>query len=214
MVHRTINRLFQRGADVLYDPIAPVHVSGHASQEELKLMINLVRPQYFIPIHGEIRHLKAHARLAMELGIPAEHIFTVENGWVIEFRDGRGRIAERVPGGYVFVDGALIGDIGPEVLREREVLSREGFVVAIVRRDPRTGQIVGRPELITRGFTFAREAEELLAGAEELIFETVRSANGEGKSRQALAQRIQNALADYLYRHTRRRPMIIPVVTE
>jgi ribonuclease J len=214
MVHRTINRLFQRGADVLYDPIAPVHVSGHASQEELKLMINLVRPQHFIPIHGEIRHLKAHARLAMELGIPAEHIFTVENGWVIEFRDGRGRIAERVPGGYVFVDGALIGDIGPEVLREREVLSREGFVVAIVRRDPRTGQIVGRPELITRGFTFAREAEELLAGAEELIFETVRSANGEGKSRQALAQRIQNALADYLYRHTRRRPMIIPVVTE
>jgi Predicted hydrolase of the metallo-beta-lactamase superfamily len=150
----------------------------------------------------------------MELGIPAERIFTVENGWVIEFRDGQGRIAERVPGGYIFVDGALIGDIGPEVLREREVLSREGFVVAIVRRDPRTGRIIGRPELITRGFTFAREAEELLAGAEELILETARSANGEGKSRQALAQRIQNALADYLYRHTRRRPMIIPVVTE
>jgi len=100
------------------------------------------------------------------------------------------------------------------VLREREVLSREGFVVAIVRRDPKTGRLIGRPELITRGFTFTREAEELLAGAEELIIETVRSANGEGKSRQALAHRIQSALADYLYRHTRRRPMIIPVVTE
>ncbi|WP_376792661.1 ribonuclease J [Thermoflexus sp.] len=214
MVHRTINRLFQRGADVLYDPIAPVHVSGHASQEELKLMINLVRPRYFIPIHGEIRHLKAHARLAMELGIPAENIFAVENGWVIEFKDGQGQVAERVPGGYVFVDGALVGDIGPEVLREREVLSREGFVVIVVRRDPRTGRVIGRPELITRGFTFAREAEELLAGAEELIIETVRSANGESRSRQALAHRIQTALADYLYRHTRRRPMIIPVITE
>ncbi len=211
MIHRTINRLFKRGAEVLYDPIAQVHVSGHASQEEHKLMLNLVRPQYFIPIHGELRQLKAHARLAHQLGLPAQNTFIVENGYVIEFDEGEGRIGGRVPGGYVYVDGSTVGDISPEVLRDREVLSRDGFVVAIVQKDSETGQVQGRPEIITRGFVVEHEAEDLIIGAEEAVLKIVVSngANGQG-----LRDKVKNALAEYLYHETRRRPMVIPVVLD
>jgi len=211
MIHRTINRLFKRGAEVLYDPIAPVHVSGHASQEEHKLMLNLVRPQYFIPIHGELRQLKAHARLAHQLGVPAQNTFIVENGYVIEFDDGEGRIGERVPGGYVYVDGSTVGDISPEVLRDREVLSRDGFVVAIVQRDSETGQVQGRPEIITRGFVVEHEAEDLIIGAEDAVLKTVQS---NGVNGRPLRDKVKDALAEYLYHETRRRPMVIPVVLE
>jgi ribonuclease J len=214
MIHRTINRLLKRGAEVLYDPIAPVHVSGHASQEEHKLMLNLVRPQYFVPIHGELRQLKAHARLAHQLGIPTQNTFVVENGYVIEFDDGEGRIGERVPGGYVYVDGSTVGDISPEVLRDREVLSRDGFVVAIVQRDSETGSVEGRPEIITRGFVVEHEAEDLIIGAEDAVLKAVevngtREANGKG-----LREKVKDVLMDYIYRETRRRPMVIPVVLE
>jgi len=211
MIHRTINRLFQRGAEVLYDPIAPVHVSGHASQEEHKLMLNLVRPQYFIPIHGELRQLKAHARLAQQVGIPPQNTFIVENGYVIEFDDGEGMISGRVPGGYVYVDGSSVGDVSPEVLRDREVLSRDGFVVAIVQRDSETGQVQGRPEIITRGFVFEREAEDLLVGAEDAVVNTVKANHASGKT---LRDKVKDALSEYLYRETKRRPMVIPVVLE
>ncbi len=212
MVHRTINRLFQRGAEVLYDPIAPVHVSGHASQEEQKLMLSLTRPQYFIPIHGELRHLKAHARLAQQLGLPASNIFAVENGYVIEFDNGQARRGERVPGGYVYVDGASVGEVGPAVLRDRELLSRDGFVVAIVHRNTETGEIDSQPEIITRGFVFEKEAEDLLAGAEVTVLESLKS-TGE-LPEDKLREKMRNALAEYLYRETRRRPMVIPVVME
>ena len=136
MIHRTINRLFQRGAEVIYDAIAPVHVSGHASQEEMKFLLQMVQPEYLIPIHGELRHLKQHATLARELGIPTERIAVVENGTVIEFQDGKMEVGQRVPGGYVFVDGSGVGDIGPRVMREREALAREGFVVVHLTFDP------------------------------------------------------------------------------
>ncbi len=211
MIHRTINRLLKRGAEVLYDPIAQVHVSGHASQEEHKLMLNLVRPQYFVPIHGELRQLKAHARLAQQLGIPPQNTFVVENGYVIEFDDGEARIGERVPGGYVYVDGSTVGDISPEVLRDREVLSRDGFVVAIVQRDSETGQVQGRPEIITRGFVVEHEAEDLIIGAEEAVLATVLS---NGVNAQGLRDKVKDVLAEYLYHETRRRPMVIPVVLE
>ncbi len=211
MVHRTINRLLKRGAEVLYDPIAPVHVSGHASQEEHKLMLNLVRPQYFIPIHGELRQLKAHARLAQQLGIPVQNTFVIENGYVIEFDEGEGRIGERVPGGYVYVDGSSVGDLSPEVLRDREVLSRDGFVVAIVQRDVETGKVQGRPEIITRGFVFEREAEDLIAGAEDAVLASVAS---NGINGQGLRDKVKTALMEYLYKQTKRRPMVIPVVLE
>ena len=214
MIHRTINRLFKRGAEVLYDPIAPVHVSGHASQEEHKLMLNLVRPQYFIPIHGELRQLKAHARLAQQLGIPPQNTFIVENGYVIEFDEGEGRLGERVPGGYVYVDGSTVGDISPEVLRDREVLSRDGFVVAIVQRDSDTGQAQGRPEIITRGFVVEHEAEDLILGAEEAVLKAVEGSPPNGANGKSLHDKVKDSLVDYLYHETKRRPMVIPVVLD
>jgi ribonuclease J len=212
MVNRTINRLFQRGADVVYEKIAPVHVSGHASQEEHKLLINLIRPQYFVPIHGELRHLTLHARLAQELGIPADHTLVVENGYVLEFDGQTGRVGERVPGGYVFVDGSGVGDVGPAVLRDREILARDGFVIAIVHRDAQTGQVTGTPEIISRGFVFLRDADDLLAQAEEQVVKAL-SMKKRRTETEAKGD-IRAALEEYLYSETKRRPMVIPVLIE
>ena len=135
----------------------------------------------------------------------------MENGYVIEFDDGEGMISGRVPGGYVYVDGSSVGDVSPEVLRDREVLSRDGFVVAIVQRDSETGQVQGRPEIITRGFVFEREAEDLLVGAEDAVVNTVKANHANGKT---LRDKVKDALSEYLYRETKRRPMVIPVVLE
>ena len=201
-VHRTINRLFRRGANVIYDAIAPVHVSGHASQEEEKLLINLVKPKHFIPIHGELRHLHQHADLARELGIPAERVATVENGHSIEFENGNMKLGERIPGGYVFVDGAGVGDIGPSVVREREALARDGIVLVNLMIDRNTCQLRDEPEIITRGFIIIRDADELMAGMSKLIRETVRRGNGD------LKEDLRNTLMSYIYNETKRRPMI------
>ncbi len=201
-VHRAINRLFRRGANVIYDAIAPVHVSGHASQEEEKLLINLVKPQHFIPIHGELRHLHQHADLARELGVPADHVATVENGHSIEFDDGKMTLGERVPGGYVFVDGAGVGDIGPGVVREREALARDGIVLINLAIDRSTCQLRDEPEIITRGFIIIRDANELMSGMSRLIRETVRRGNGD------LKEDLRNTLMSYIYNETKRRPMI------
>ena len=201
-VHRTINRLFRRGANVIYDAIAPVHVSGHASQEEMKLLLNLVKPKYFVPIHGELRHLHIHASLAREVGIPAERIAVVENGNVVEF-DGRGmRVSERVPGGYVFVDGTGVGDIGPSVVREREALARDGIVLVNLSLDRHSGQLSEEPEIITRGFIVASDANELLAGMSKLAREAVKRGNGN------LKEDLQHTLSSFIYNETKRRPMI------
>jgi ribonuclease J len=201
-VHRTINRLFRRGAEVIYDAIAPVHVSGHASQEEEKLLINLVRPKHFIPIHGELRHLHQHADLARELGIPAERVATIENGHAIEFMNGNMKMGERVPGGYVFVDGAGVGDIGPSVVREREALARDGIVLVNLAIDRNTNQLREEAEIITHGFIIIRDADELMAGMNKLIRETVRRSNGD------LKEDLRNTLMSYIYNETKRRPMI------
>jgi ribonuclease J len=128
-IYRTINRLFRRGANVIYEPIAPVHVSGHASQEEMKLLLHLVKPKFFIPIHGELRHLKQHATIAQDVGVSPENIAVIENGQVVEFENGDLSIGDRVPGGYVFVDGSRVGEVGPSVVREREALAKDGIVV-------------------------------------------------------------------------------------
>ena len=201
-VHRTINRLFRRGANVIYDAIAPVHVSGHASQEEEKLLINLVKPKYFIPIHGELRHLHQHADLARELGIPNERVATIENGHTIEFLHGNMNLGERIPGGYVFVDGAGVGDIGPSVVREREALARDGIVLVNLAIDRNTSKLREEPEIITRGFIIIRDAEVLMAGMSKLISETVRRGNGD------LKEDLRNTLMSYIYNETKRRPMI------
>jgi ribonuclease J len=208
MVHRIINRLFQRGANVLYAPIAPVHVSGHASQEEQKLLINLIRPRYFIPIHGELRHLKQHAALARELGIPDENIAVVENGTLIEFDEEGMSIGERVPGGYVFVDGASVGDVGPQLMRDRERLANAGFVVAVVHLSAQTGKLLGRPRLVSQGFVAVDDAQELFEAAEQALVQALRNGPEDVESV------IGATLSRLLYSETKRRPMIVPQVIE
>jgi len=205
MVHRTINRLLQRGAQVVYDPIAPVHVSGHASAEEMKLLIHLVKPKNFVPIHGELRHLTQHAQIAREVGVPAENIAVVENGTVLEFEDGRMTVGDRIPGGYVYVDGSGVGDIGPSVMREREALAQDGFVIVNLRVN-QDGQVVGEPELISRGFVFVRDSEEMFRAAQARIAEAAARANGN------LREKVQQSLADFFYAELKRRPMIFALV--
>ncbi|MGH7461849.1 MAG: ribonuclease J, partial [Longimicrobiales bacterium] len=207
MVHRTINKLLQRGARVIYDPIAPVHVSGHASAEEMKLLIHLVKPKHFVPIHGELRHLHQHAAIAREVGIPAPNIVVVENGTVLEFTNNSMAVSERIPGGYVFVDGTGVGDIGPGVMREREALAENGFVIVNLRVN-KAGQLIGKPEIISRGFVFVRDAEELFESAQTYIANAAAKANGN------LREKVQNALSDFFYSQTKRRPMVFALVNE
>lgn len=207
-VYRTINRLFRRGANVIYESIAPVHVSGHARQEEMKLLFHLVRPKYFIPIHGELRHLKQHAVLAQEVGIPEDHIAVVENGQIVEFADGEMRVERRVPGGYVFVDGSGVGEIGPSVVREREILSRDGFVLVNLTMNRETSRLVEEPEIITRGFVYAREAEELFDATRDLVVKHVNNESN-GKLRGDLEQ----TLKAFFYSKTKRRPMVFVTIS-
>ena len=203
MVHRTINRLFHRGADVIYDSIAPVHVSGHASQEEMKLLIQLVQPQHLIPIHGELRHLKQHAAIGREIGIPADRIATIENGTPIEFHDGKMKVGERIPGGYIFVDGSGVGDIGPSVMRERETLSREGFVIVHLTVDCNQNRLADEPEIISKGFVFVRDADTLFNQAKERIKNIAEADCGND-----LESRIEKSLSKFFYDEMHRRPMV------
>lgn len=208
MIYRVINRMIQQGADVFYEGIADIHVSGHASQEEMKLMINLLRPKFFVPIHGELRQLKQHRKIAMELGIPEERIAVIENGTVLELTEHTMTVGPRIPGGYIFVDGTGVGDIGPAVMRDRELLAESGFFVAIV---PVNGgkELAGKPSLISRGFVYMPEAADLLEGAEQTIAGTVGSYDGD---RDKLSTRIEEALSKYLYAATGRRPMVYAIV--
>jgi ribonuclease J len=203
-VYRTINRLFERGADVIYEAIAPVHVSGHASQEEMKLLIHLVRPKFFIPVHGELRQLKQHARLAQTVGIAEDHIAVVQNGQVIEFFEGNMRVLNvRVPANYVFVDGSGVADVDPDVMREREALARDGIVMINLTLDQTGHAVAGEPEIVTRGFILPRESDELLGQARRRVADAVSRANGNMK------RDVEEAVRTYLYNETRRRPLVL-----
>ena len=211
LVHRTINNLFRLGVDVIYQNLMPVHVSGHASQEEQKMMLELTRPKYFIPIQGEYRMMVLHGRLGQEVGIPAENIFVIENGQVIEFAEEGAWLAERISSGHVMVDGLGIGDVGSVVLRDRHLLSRDGFVVVVIALDEHTGELVEGPDIISRGFVYIRDSEDLLEEAKERVMELLDS----GKMhRDTAAAVIRDNLTQFLYKRTRRRPMIFPMVLE
>jgi ribonuclease J len=173
-------------------------------------MLNLVKPEYFIPVHGELRHLRAHEALARQIGIPPQNIFVIENGYSVEFDGGEGRIGERVPGGYIYIDGSGVGDVGPAVLRDREVLGRDGFVIAVVHRDPDRGVVIDQPELISKGFIHPEDGEDILSGAAEMV---LRLSSDTALSDKALRDSIKDKLGEYLYRETKRRPMIIPVIS-
>ena len=207
-VSRAINRMLRRGADVIYDAIAPIHVSGHASQEEQKLLLNLVKPKNFIPIHGELRQLKRHACLAQQVGVPEENIIVVENGQMVELEDGRVHLGERIPGGYVFVDGQSIGDIDHGVMREREKLARSGIFLIDLNVDKYSGRLLGEPEILTRGFLSPDDAEELLPEVRHRIMDIV---NGGGLDAE---KDIASAVKSYLYNETKRRPMVFVTLSK
>jgi ribonuclease J len=212
VIYGVINHLFRRGADVYYDPVAQVHVSGHASQEEQKLLINMLRPQFFVPIHGELRHLKQHGKIARELGIPEGNIAVVENGYPLIFDDGHMEIGERVPGHHIFVDGALVGEVGPTVMGQRETLGQSGFVTAIVRYKRQMGRPLGQPRIITRGFVFVPDAEEMLSRAKDVIRSAASVKSGTAPSE--VEEQMEKALSDFFYRETKRRPVVTSAVIE
>jgi len=185
-----------------------VHVSGHASQEEQKLMLNLVRPKHFLPIHGELRQLRRHAALAQEVGMSAEDIIVVENGQIVELAGGTVRLGERIPGAYVFVDGESIGDIDNGVMREREMLARNGILLIDISLDKMTGRLMQPPEILTRGFVSPQDAERLIPDVRRLVMDVV---NGGGGQTQ---KDIISAVKNYLYETTKRRPMVFVTLSK
>jgi len=206
MIHRVINRLFQKGANVIYGPYHPIHVSGHASQEELKMLLNIVRPRNFIPIHGELRHLYAHARLAREIGFGPEQIAVVENGYPLTFHGERIQIGERVPGGYVFVDGKSVGDaVKPAVIRDRETLAKAGICVVALRYDQQRGKLAGGARITLRGFVAPEAEAELLAGAHQAVQRAMQGISP--NTPPATVERaVLRALTDFFYQQTRNQP--------
>ena len=213
-VARTIDNLFKNGANVYYDTIRRAHVSGHASQEELKLMIGLTRPQHFVPMHGEFRMLVQHGRLAAEMGVLPGNIFIIENGQPVEFRaDGSARRGAPIPAGYVFVDGLSVGEIGDVVLRDRRALASDGMFLVVVTVDKQSGHVVGSPEVVTRGFVDDL-SDPIVAGAVERVMRAI-AHPGEHTSEVALLKsEIKDSLSRYLYDQTKRRPMVFPVIVE
>jgi ribonuclease J len=208
LISKTINRLFRRGANVIYDALAPVHVSGHASQEEQKLMLNLVRPKYFVPVHGELRMLKRHAWLAEQVGISPKNIFVIENGNVIELEDGVVRIAERIPGRYIFVEGGIITEADPVLRREREQLAQSGIFVVNLNIDKETNRLLDEPEIITHGFVSADEDAKTIVNAvqkrvEEVILGGVR-----------VERDIVAVVRTSIFNKTKRRPMVSVNITK
>lgn len=214
-VARTINQLFKLGANVIYEPMSGVHVSGHASQEELKLMLNMVKPKYFIPVHGEYRMLIKHGQLAEQLGIPQENIFVAENGSVIEFTRNGACLAGKVQAGRILVDGLGVGDVGNIVLRDRKQLSQDGILIVVIALSRATGEIVAGPDIVTRGFVYVRESESMIDEAKEKIKQTTERCLDNGIIEWALLKnQIRDTLGKHLYEKTRRRPMILPIIQE
>ena len=214
MVNRTINNLFKQGAEVFYQGIATVHVSGHAAQEELKLMLAMVHPKFFMPIHGEYRQLVLHAKLANSMGIPADHIIVAEDGDIVEVTPEAVKVVNHTPCGNVFVDGLGVGDVGQVVMRDRQVLAQDGILLAVLTVDKETGQPLAGPDIISRGFVYMRDAEELLESARERILESFIGLNGHSSDWSFVKDKIKHTLSEFLYEKTHRRPMILPVVME
>ncbi len=212
-VSRVINQLYQKGAQVIYNRMADVHVSGHACREELRLMMELTKPRFFIPVHGEYRHLFMHGRLAEEMGVLPEDIFVAECGDVIELTVKKGRKAENVPSGSVMVDG--IGDIDDIVLKDRKTLSQDGLVVAVLTIDCETGRLVASPEIISRGFVYMRDSEELIADTKLMLAKEARKFEGADRSDYSnIKNGIKSSLKTYLKSRTKRTPMILPILVE
>lgn len=213
LVYRTVDNLFRLGARVLYNRIADVHVRGHAAQEELKIILSLVQPRYFVPVHGEYRHLVLHTRLAQSMGIPEENTFLLVDGDVLELDQQGARVSGRVPAEYVYVDGLGVGDVDHVVLRDRQHLATDGMVVIILAINKRNGRVVGQPEVISRGFVDIEESEDLLRRTQRMVVATLEGADHTAEW-GVVNTKVKDAIARFLYEETRRRPMVLPVAVE
>ncbi len=214
-IGRAINSLFRQGAQVITEEASAVHVSGHASREELKLMLNLVRPTFFVPIHGEYRHLHHHAQLAREVGVPDSRTFVVEDGDILEFTPESGRVVGKAPAGRVFVDGKRVGDIGDAVLRDRQHLAQDGMVAVVLALDRYVGKLVAGPEIVSRGFLHEEDSDALLNEIKALVCSAVDGFSEEERSDRALMQqRIKAVLKKHLQKTVERRPVILPVIIQ
>ena len=215
LVNRTIDTLFKRGATVYYDKVAPVHVHGHAAQEELKLLLNLVRPKYFVPVHGEYRHLSFHARLAQSVGIAKEHTFILEDGNILELTADSARVNGKANAGDIYVDGTSIGDVGSLELHNRRLLSRDGIVVVIIAVNKQSGALMGLPDVVSRGFVDSNEqtATQLLEEAKSLISKALEP-DGHSTEWGFVNTRVREVLNNFFYERTRRHPMVLPILVK
>ncbi|AEY66283.1 ribonuclease J [Clostridium sp. BNL1100] len=215
LISKVINELFKKGAKVIYEALADVHVSGHACQEEIKLIHNLVKPKFFMPVHGEHRHLRQHAELAVKMGLPREKIFIMETGKVLELTNDSAKINGSVTAGKVLVDGLGVGDVGNVVLRDRKHLSQDGLIVVVITIEGDTGNVVAGPDIISRGFVYVRESEDLMEQLKEIakqaIFKSSSKNQGDWSIRKSA---IREALKDCIYERTKRKPMILPIIME
>jgi ribonuclease J len=214
LINRTVDSLFRQGAQVLYDKVAQVHVHGHGSQEELKLLLNLVKPRFFMPIHGEFRHLSFHARLAQSVGIPEKNIFLLEDGDVLELGPWSGKITGKVSSGNVYVDGLSVGDVGTVVLRDRRMLSRDGIVMVIITVNRQTGKLVGRPDIVSRGFVDTREAKDMIEESRDLVARALDHSGARPADWGFIYAKVRDILHKFYYDQTKRRPMILPVMVK
>lgn len=215
LVSRTIDNLFKLGANVIYGKDEGIHVSGHASREELKLMHNLIRPKFFIPVHGEYHHIVKHARLAESIGMPKENIFISENGQIIELTRDKVQFGAKVPAGKVLIDGLGVGDVGNIVLRDRRQLSQDGILIVVVAMDKGSQNIVSGPDIVSRGFVYVRESEALMDEARNRVINAIyRCIDNDVREWSIIKSDIRDALGKYLYEKTRRRPMILPIIQE
>ena len=211
-VTKVINELAMKGADVIFQD---AHVSGHACQEEIKLIYSLVRPKYAIPVHGEFKHLKAQAKLAMDLGMEKDKVFILSSGDILELDEHEAKVTGKVPTGAIFVDGIGVGDVGNIVLRDRQQLSEEGMMTVVLALDQATGELMAGPDIVSRGFVYVRESEELITEATELMHEVVEDLLSRGITDWGkIKSSIKESLSDYVWKKTKRRPMIIPIIQE
>ncbi|HLN86655.1 MAG TPA: ribonuclease J, partial [Candidatus Limnocylindrales bacterium] len=214
-ISNLINHLYRRGAEVHYEKVSEIHVSGHASQEELKTMLQLTRPRFFVPIHGEYRHLVRHRRLAQEVGLPTENCFILEDGDVLELTPNSAKKVKPIQVGRVFVDGKGVGDVGDVVIRDRRHLSEGGMVLAVMAIHQQSGELVAGPELISRGFMLAEESEEVLESAKREVIATLNSMNRETRTDPAeLKEEVRKALRRFFRKKLERHPVVLPYIIE
>ncbi len=214
LINRTVDNLFKQGAQVLYSKVAQVHVHGHASQEELKLLLNLIKPKFFMPIHGEYRHLSLHAKLAESVGIPKDNIMVLEDGDILELSSEASKIIGKVTSGNVYVDGLSGGGIGTVVLRDRRMLSRDGIVVVIIAINRQTGKLIGRPDIVSRGFVDTRESKDMLDESRDLVARILDHSGNRPAEWSFINTKVKDILKKFYYDQTKRRPMILPFMVK